>query len=90
MEYAGELARNTAKLSIAAVAEAADAGWGTIQRLVNTQGEGEQRRRRALPCRVLLVDETSIGRGHKHYDGSSTTGIKATRWGCSRDGAKPL
>ena len=89
LEYAGELARDTAKLSIAAVAEAADVGWGTIQRLVNTQGEGKARRRRALPCRVLGVDETSIGRGHKHYDGCSTTGIKATPWGCSPGGAKP-
>ena len=73
LEYAGELARDTAKLSIAAVAKAAKAGWGTIQRLVNAQGEGVARRRRALPCRVLLVDETSIGRGHKYmtvlYDG---------------------
>ena len=73
LEYAGELARASARLSIAAVSDAADVGWGTIQRLVTTQGEGEARRRRALPCRVLLVDETSIGRGHKYmtvlYDG---------------------
>ena len=72
-EYAGELARETARLSILAVSEAAKVGWSTIQRLVDTQGEGEARRRRALPCRVLLVDETSIGRGHKYvtvlYDG---------------------
>ena len=88
-EYAGELARNTARLSIAAVSKAAKVGWSTIQRPVNAQGEGEQRRRRALPCRALQVDETSIGRGHKHYDGCSTTGRKDTPWGCSPGGAKP-
>ena len=73
VEYAGELARETARLSIAAVSEAVKVGWGTIQRLVDAQGEGEAVRRRALPCRVLGVDETSIGRGHKYvtvlYDG---------------------
>ena len=44
-EYAGELARASGRLSVMAVSEASEVGWGTIQR------EGEARRRRALPCR---------------------------------------
>ncbi len=58
---------NTSK-NIGAVALAAGVSWSTIGALVNKNGE-----RGALGCRVLLVDETAVGRGHQYmtvlYDG---------------------
>ena len=73
-QYARQLteAVNTSR-NIGAVALAAGVSWSTIGALVNKKGEREITRRRALPCRVLLVDETAVGKGHQYmtvlYDG---------------------
>ena len=72
-QYARFLTESVRKSNIWAVSKTSGVSWHAIQSLVNKQGERELLRRRALPCRVLLVDETSVGKGHNYmtvlYDG---------------------
>jgi len=53
-------------MSIRAVARHHGVGWHRIMRLVSAHAARVAQRRRARPCRVLLVDETSIRRRHRY------------------------
>ena len=53
-------------MSIRAVARHHGVGWHRIMGLVRAEAARVAQRRRARPCRVLLVDETSIRRRHRY------------------------
>ena len=53
-------------MSIRAVGRHHGVGWHRIMGLVRAHSERVVQRRRARPCRVLLVDETSIRRRHRY------------------------
>ena len=53
-------------MSIRAVARHHAVGWHRIMSLVRAEAARVAQRRRARPCRVLLVDETSIRRRHRY------------------------
>ena len=53
-------------MSIRAVARHHGVGWHRIMGLVRAHSAVVAQRRRAPPCRVLLVDETSIRRRHRY------------------------
>ena len=64
--FARRLVRDARVMSIRAVARHHGVGWHRIMRLVRAHSEQVAQRRRARPCRVLLVDETSIRRRHRY------------------------
>ncbi len=53
-------------MSIRAVARHHGVGWHRIMGLVRAHSARVAKRRRVRPCRVLLVDETSIRRRHRY------------------------
>ena len=53
-------------MSIRAVARHHGVGWHRIMALVKAHSDRVGKRRRSRPTRVLLVDETSIRRGHRY------------------------
>ena len=73
-QFAGGLTRRLARrlvrdarvMSIRAVARHHGVGWHRIMGLVRAHSSEVAKRRRARPCRVLLVDETSIRRRHRY------------------------
>ena len=64
--FARRLVRDARVMSIRAVVRHHGVGWHRIMRLVRAHSERVAERRRARPCRVLLVDETSIRRRHRY------------------------
>ena len=64
--FARRLVRDARVMSIRAVARHHGVGWHRIMCLVKAHSERVAQRRRARPCRVLLVDETSIRRRHRY------------------------
>ena len=64
--FARRLVRDATVMSIRAVARHHGVGWHRIMGLVRAHSERVAQRRRARPCRVLLVDETSIRRRHRY------------------------
>ena len=64
--FAHRLVRDATVMSIRAVARHHGVGWHRIMGLVRAHSAEVAERRRARPCRVLLVDETSIRRRHRY------------------------
>ena len=64
--FARRLVADATVMSIRAVARHHGVGWHRIMGLVRAHSERVAQRRRARPCRVLLVDETSIRRRHRY------------------------
>ena len=64
--FARRLVADARVMSIRAVARHHGVGWHRIMRLVRARSGRVAKRRRAWPCRVLLVDETSIRRRHRY------------------------
>ena len=64
--FARRLVRDATVMSIRAVARHHGVGWHRIMSLVRAHAAVVAQRRRARPCRVLLVDETSIRRRHRY------------------------
>ena len=64
--FVRRLVRDAGVMSIRAVARHHGVGWHRIMKLVRAHSERVAKRRRARPCRVLLVDETSIRRRHRY------------------------
>ena len=64
--FARRLVEDAGVMSIRAVARRHGVGWHRIMKLVRVHSERVAKRRRARPCRVLLVDETSIRRRHRY------------------------
>ena len=64
--FARRLVKDATVMSIRAVARHHGVGWHRIMGLVRAHSERVAQRRRARPCRVLLVDETSIRRRHRY------------------------
>ena len=64
--FARRLVDDAQVMSIRAVARRHGVGWHRIMGLVRVHSERVAERRRARPCRVLLVDETSIRRRHRY------------------------
>jgi transposase len=54
------------QLSITEVARRYELSWHTVMALVRAWSERLGERRRARPCRVLLIDETSLRRRHRY------------------------
>ena len=73
-QFAGGLTRRFARrlvadatvMSIRAVGRHHGVGWHRIMGLVRAHSAQVAQRRRARPCRLLLVDETSIRRRHRY------------------------
>ena len=63
---ARRLVRDARVMSIRAMARHHGVGWHRIMGLVRVHSTRVAERRRARPCRVLLVDETSIRRRHRY------------------------
>ena len=64
--FARRLVNDARVMSIRAVGRHHGVGWHRIMGLVRAHSERVVQRRRARPCRVLLVDETSIRRRHRY------------------------
>ena len=64
--FARRLVADATVMSIRAASRHHGVGWHRIMRLVSAEAAGMAERRRARPCRVLLVDETSIHRRHRY------------------------
>ena len=64
--FARRLVKDATVMSIRAVARHHGVGWHRIMGLVRAHSAVVTQRRRARPCRVLLVDETSIWRRHRY------------------------
>ena len=64
--FARRLVRDATVMSIRAVGRHHGVGWHRIMGLVRAHSAEVAERRRARPCRVLLVDETSIRRRHRY------------------------
>ena len=64
--FARRLVRDATVMSIRAVARHHGVGWHRIMGLVRAEAARVAERRQARPCRVLLVDETSIRRRHRY------------------------
>ena len=64
--FARRLVADATVMSIRAVGRHHGVGWHRIMGLVRAHSERVAQRRRARPCRVLLVDETSIRRRHRY------------------------
>jgi transposase len=54
------------QLSITEVARRYELSWHTVMAVVRAWSERLSERRRARPCRVLLIDETSLRRRHRY------------------------
>ena len=73
-EFEGNLTRRLARrivadarvMTISAVAKREGLGWHKVMGLVTVWSNRIAQHRRRRRCRVLLVDETSIQRGHKY------------------------
>ena len=63
---AHRLVQDARRMSIRAASRHHGVGWHRIMGLVRAHSKQEAKRRRARPCRVLLVDETSIRRRHRY------------------------
>ncbi len=64
--FAQRLVQDARRMSIRAASRHHGVGWHRIMGLVRAHSEQVANRRRARPCRVLLVDETSIRRRHRY------------------------
>ena len=64
--FARRLVEDAQVMSIRAVARRHGVGWHRIMGLVRVHSERVGERRRARPCPMLLVDETSIRRRHRY------------------------
>ena len=64
--FARRLVHDATVMSIRAVGRHHGVGWHRIMGLVRAHSERVAQRRRARPCRVLLVDEPSIRRRHRY------------------------
>jgi len=64
--FSRRLVRDARVMSIRAVARHHGVGWHRIMVLVRAEAARVEKRRRARPTRVLLVDETSIRRRHRY------------------------
>ena len=64
--FAHRLIQDARRMSIRAASRHHGVGWHRIMGLVRTEAARVAKRRRAQPCRVLLVDETSIRRRHRY------------------------
>ena len=64
--FARRLVRDATVMSIRAASRHHGVGWHRIMGLVSTEAARVAQRRRARPCRVLLVDETPIRRRHRY------------------------
>ena len=64
--FVRRLVRDAQVMSIRAVARHHGVGWHRIMGLVRAHSQRVGERRRTGPCRVLLVDETSIRRRHRY------------------------
>ena len=64
--FARRLVNDARVMSIRAVGRHHGVGWHRIMGLVRAHSERVAQRRRARPCRVLLVDETSTRRRHRY------------------------
>ena len=65
--FVHRLVQDARRMSIRAASRHHGVGWHrNILRLVSVHSERVAKRRRARPCRVLLVDETSIRRRHRY------------------------
>ena len=73
--FARRLVADATVMSIRAVGRHHGVGWHRIMGLVRAHSERVAQRRRARPCRVLLVDETSIRRRHRYVTTANGTGV---------------
>ena len=64
--FSRRLVEDARAMSIRAVARRSGVGWHRIMALVRAHSARVAKRRRIRPCRVLLVDETSIRRRHRY------------------------
>ena len=64
--FADRLVADARVMSIRAVGRHHGVGWNRIMGLVRAHSAEVAQRRRTRPCRVLLVDETSIRRRHRY------------------------
>ena len=64
--FAHRLVQDARVMSIRAASRHHGVGWHRIMGLVRAEAARVAERRRARPCRVLLVDETSIRRRHRY------------------------
>ena len=64
--FARRLVADVRVMSIRAASRHHGVGWHWIMGLVRAEAARVAERRRARPCRVLLVDETSIRRRHRY------------------------
>ena len=64
--FAHRLVQDARVMSIRAASRHHGVGWHRIMGLVSAEAARVAERRRARPCRVLLVDETSIRRRHRY------------------------
>ena len=64
--FARRLVADVTVMSIRAVGRHHGVGWHRIMGLVRAEAAQVAQRRRARPCRVLLVDEPSIRRRHRY------------------------
>lgn len=64
--FAHRLVQDARRMSTRAASRHHGVGWHRIMRLVDAEAARVAKRRRARPCRVLLVDETSIRRRHRY------------------------
>lgn len=64
--FSRRLVEDARVMSIRAVARRHGVGWHRIMGLVREHSARVAERRRVRPCRVLLVDETSIRRRHRY------------------------
>ena len=64
--FVRRLVQDAKVMSIRAVSRHHGVGWHRIMSLVRAHSAVVAERRRARPCRVLLVDETSIRRRHRY------------------------
>ena len=64
--FVRRLVADATVMSIRAASRHHGVGWHRIMGLVRAHSERVAQRRRARPCRVLLVDETSIRRRHRY------------------------
>ena len=64
--FAHRLVQDARRMSIRAASRHHGVGWHRIMRLVRAHSKRVAKARRARPCRVLLVDETSIRRRHRY------------------------
>ena len=64
--FSRRLVADATVMSIRAVARHHGVGWHRIMGLVRAEAARVAERRRARPCRVLLVDEPSIRRRHRY------------------------